>query len=175
MQDHFYLAHHGIKGQKWGVRRFQNADGTLTEAGKERYSKEQFKRDESVYGRAGAKRIQKRVEKKGESVSGARSEEARRINSARRRALVGGQIGAAIGGSLGVAGGAYAGFAGSMLVRSVLGTNGSSILDTPEFAAASAAAISTGMASVGSTLGRDGGRALGMLSGGYNPDRYQNG
>ena len=32
-----YLAHHGIKGQQWGVRRFQNEDGTLTEAGKDRY------------------------------------------------------------------------------------------------------------------------------------------
>lgn len=32
------LAHHGIKGQKWGVRRFQNQDGTLTDAGKKRYS-----------------------------------------------------------------------------------------------------------------------------------------
>lgn len=31
------LAHHGIKGQHWGVRRFQNEDGTLTAAGKERY------------------------------------------------------------------------------------------------------------------------------------------
>jgi len=31
------LYHHGIKGQKWGVRRFQNPDGTLTEAGKKRY------------------------------------------------------------------------------------------------------------------------------------------
>lgn len=31
------LMHHGIKGQKWGVRRFQNADGTWTAAGKERY------------------------------------------------------------------------------------------------------------------------------------------
>lgn len=28
------LYHHGIKGQKWGVRRFQNEDGTLTSAGK---------------------------------------------------------------------------------------------------------------------------------------------
>ena len=31
------LFHHGIKGQKWGVRRFQNKDGTYTEAGKKRY------------------------------------------------------------------------------------------------------------------------------------------
>ena len=32
------LCHFGIKGQKWGERRFQNEDGTLTIAGKERYS-----------------------------------------------------------------------------------------------------------------------------------------
>lgn len=32
------LAHHGILGMKWGVRRYQNEDGTLTEAGKKRYS-----------------------------------------------------------------------------------------------------------------------------------------
>ena len=33
------LEHHGIRGQKWGVRRFQNADGSLTQKGKERISK----------------------------------------------------------------------------------------------------------------------------------------
>ena len=32
-----YLAHHGIKGQKWGVRRYQNLDGSLTKAGTKRY------------------------------------------------------------------------------------------------------------------------------------------
>lgn len=33
-----YLEHHGILGQKWGVRRWQNADGSLNPAGKKRYS-----------------------------------------------------------------------------------------------------------------------------------------
>lgn len=32
-----YIEHHGIKGQKWGVRRYQNPDGSLTEEGKQRY------------------------------------------------------------------------------------------------------------------------------------------
>lgn len=34
------LYHHGTKGMRWGVRRYQNADGTLTEAGKKRYAKD---------------------------------------------------------------------------------------------------------------------------------------
>ena len=34
------LEHHGILGQKWGIRRFQNEDGSLTEAGKRRYNRE---------------------------------------------------------------------------------------------------------------------------------------
>ena len=34
------LYHHGILGQKWGVRRFQNEDGSLTEEGRRRYGKE---------------------------------------------------------------------------------------------------------------------------------------
>lgn len=35
--DSSYLEHHGIKNQKWGVRRFQNPDGSLTAAGRIRY------------------------------------------------------------------------------------------------------------------------------------------
>ena len=32
-----YLEHHGILGQKWGIRRYQNSDGSLTAEGKVRY------------------------------------------------------------------------------------------------------------------------------------------
>ena len=93
-----YLIHHGIKGMKWGVRRFENPDGTLTEAGKKRYynsdgsltkkgikeipnsnySEEQQKRDESIYGQKGVKRINAELNR-GNMISGARSLEAQRV------------------------------------------------------------------------------------------------
>ena len=52
------LYHHGIKGQKWGVRRFQNEDGTYTEAGLKRRNKvprsteRAAKKDAKEYARA---------------------------------------------------------------------------------------------------------------------------
>lgn len=36
MNNYYSLQHHGILGQKWGIRRFQNADGTWTARGKKR-------------------------------------------------------------------------------------------------------------------------------------------
>lgn len=43
--DYNYIQHHGVKGQKWGVRRYQNADGSLTSAGKKRRSMSQVVND----------------------------------------------------------------------------------------------------------------------------------
>lgn len=37
------LYHHGVKGMKWGVRRYQNEDGSLTAAGKKRQAKQEAK------------------------------------------------------------------------------------------------------------------------------------
>lgn len=67
-----YLMHHGIKGQKWGERRFQNPDGTLTPEGKARYQKYVEK-----YGEATAKRLI-RTQSRGASEAQAFANENRR-------------------------------------------------------------------------------------------------
>lgn len=43
------LNHHGILGQKWGIRRFQNADGSYTEEGKRRKRSDSYSDDYKKY------------------------------------------------------------------------------------------------------------------------------
>lgn len=66
------LAHYGILGMKWGRRRYQNKNGTLTPAGKKRYSAS--KTDQLVFGNKGAQRIADR-RNKGDSYKKAAAKE----------------------------------------------------------------------------------------------------
>ena len=54
------LYHWGIKGMKWGVRRFQNKDGSLTPAGRKRYSEDVVSAKKTV---AEAKTVRKAANK----------------------------------------------------------------------------------------------------------------
>lgn len=58
LQSEYYesLAHHGVKGMKWGVRRYKNEDGTLTPRGKARYAYKDAKKEYRS-----AKKVQKRA------------------------------------------------------------------------------------------------------------------
>lgn len=51
MSYDYYLIHHGIKGMKWGVRRYQNPDGSLTLAGQRRLEKKDAKWAKKNYGK----------------------------------------------------------------------------------------------------------------------------
>ena len=73
-----YLEHHGIKGQKWGVRRFQNENGTRTSEGQKRYNQNtssfgvKIKKAVNKTGEFAKKKIKQKIdERKGKSpVSG---------------------------------------------------------------------------------------------------------
>lgn len=54
-----YVVHHGVEGQKWGVRRYQNLDGSLTPEGKRLLAQHNKNKDSFAY-RVGEKRLLKR-------------------------------------------------------------------------------------------------------------------
>ena len=63
------LQHHGIKGQKWGRRQYQNKDGSLTPAGRERYgSKENFEKQYPEDKKKALGKVSSNMKKTGDAV-----------------------------------------------------------------------------------------------------------
>lgn len=68
MEQYNELYHYGVKGMKWGIRRYQNADGSLTAEGRKR-AKQEYKNDNklayelgkkaTIYGHAAAKSLKR--------------------------------------------------------------------------------------------------------------------
>ena len=168
-----YLQHHGIKGQKWGVRRYQNEDGTLTNLGKrkirnENYSDKQFKEDSNMYSKGAAKRINSKMND-GLGVRGARSSEADRINATRKTAKTMGQVGKVVGG----VGGAIGGYYLSNKVMDFAARKGLAAGNDPAVRVLTYSSIMAGSAKVGTLLGKMGGESVTMLAGGYKPSKYR--
>lgn len=65
------LIHYGIKGMKWGVRRYQNKDGSLTAAGKKRYDALTSAADKAKRFSDMARKDSERFNKKAEEVKSA--------------------------------------------------------------------------------------------------------
>lgn len=60
--DYDVIAHHGILGQKWGVRRYQNKDGSLTPAGKKRLNEYASSYSNTYYGKGKHKENRQKAE-----------------------------------------------------------------------------------------------------------------
>ena len=79
--DEYYLAHHGIKGMRWGVRRYQNSDGTLTDAGRKRMLKRAQKYDEKA--KAGGRRSEAHKAKAAEARKAVRTSDLTKARQAK--------------------------------------------------------------------------------------------
>ena len=158
--ENYYLAHHGVKGQKWGVRHDKQSLS-------KNYTQKQFNRDKGVYGKATAKRFKKKMEDKNQSIQGLRSKEAERIANFRKAAGIAGKVG-------GVAGAVGGFFGGKALVNKIAngtyaGFKYSSVLNDPYVKTI----VGMGAGAAGASLGKIGAETITMAIGGYSRNKLK--
>lgn len=121
-----YIMHYGAKGQKWGIRRFQNEDGSLTPAGRKRYGiaeRRLGRREDYITKRYSIDRLTARlgtrrnimdageadfnVKKVRDLNSAVKSSDERMVRLGKK--TIGQRVGIAIGGATAAAGAAFAG------------------------------------------------------------------
>lgn len=117
-----YLAHYGVKGQKHGVRQYQNADGSLTPEGREHYGVGQGNKYINADGSLN-KEGQKRYDKANKYVTAKKKTVGQRIRRTLGAGLVGGLIpgvaGAATYGTM-AAGLGATGFVGPLAIAGAI-------------------------------------------------------
>ena len=94
--DFNYLAHYGVSGQKWGIRRYQNSDGTLTEEGRSRYYDSLTPKQQQMYNRMSPKNRARMLKKLVDGKSWTRSVKEMASEAKTRQAIAGVGIGALI-------------------------------------------------------------------------------
>lgn len=83
----YEIYHHGVKGMKWGVRRFQKKDGSLTSEGKVRLKKsidDRYQREDGKLTSKGKNKLQSDIDKASE-VGGKAIEKAKAVNDSRTK------------------------------------------------------------------------------------------
>ena len=79
------IYHHGIKGMKWGVRRYQNEDGSLTPAGKKRVSEQYKKASDKVVKELNKTGTKRYVDSYNKAVDYMNSEGIRKFNESQEK------------------------------------------------------------------------------------------
>lgn len=82
-----YICHHGIKGMKWGVRRFRRKDGSLTSAGKKRYNDDSSSKS--------SKKSSKKKSEESEENEEPKEQEKKKLTKTQKALLIGGAVVAA--------------------------------------------------------------------------------